>query len=213
MIFLKIGYYILIFAISLAVSIFSVNTFRGSGYFRFLRILLTTIPYLLVFIFIPLPSFYTLRLPSTIIVIIISLFYIVLDYKNILLSNNKIIFPFLESVNIGKLLSRFSEVSLVPFTEELFFRGVLPVDNINFDFYLICTVSSTLFVLGHFFTDENICNYYLIFKLFLMSVISTMMYLYTKNILYSIIFHSLCNLPWFITNLRIYIYHKKCNIS
>ncbi|RKV96262.1 MAG: CPBP family intramembrane metalloprotease [Streptococcus sp.] len=205
----KILIYIITFIVSLTLSNLVVKNLRGVEWLRYVRILLVTLPYLVVFKFFPIPTLSIPNFVDLMFVIMASFFYTVLDYQNIIYSNNVVLFPYLEKVTVSKLVARLAETTLIPTVEELFFRGILPIGVLNLELFIFFGISTLLFVIGHFYSDGNTKKIDFFCKLFLLSFLSFSIYVYSQNILNSILFHCLCNIPWFITNCRIFIYQKR----
>ena len=187
---------IVVFWIALPLSYQIQSKIRGDLLLRIVRILSINIPYLAIFLIIKYPSYsffinYMILLP-----IILSIIYILIDFKNLSYSNNPAIFSYFGEVRKEQLLSRFSEVTVMPLIEELFYRGTIPITGSIKEILII-------FYIG----QSNDITFHL--KLFILSLFSFLIYYFTHNIIYSIIFHVLCNIPWFVTNYRMYLYSKK----
>ena len=185
---------IVVFWIALPLSYQIQSKIRGDLLLRIVRILSINIPYLAIFLIIKYPSYsffinYMILLP-----IILSIIYILIDFKNLSYSNNPAIFSYFGEVRKEQLLSRFSEVTVMPLIEELFYRGTIPITGSIKEILIIFLLTTLLF--NHL-------------KLFILSLFSFLIYYFTHNIIYSIIFHVLCNIPWFVTNYRMYLYSKK----
>ncbi|WP_342475275.1 CPBP family intramembrane glutamic endopeptidase [Weizmannia sp. FSL K6-0777] len=198
----------LVFLLSLSLSYIIRKYVRGNIFFRIMRIFLMPVPYLLIFLFIPFPLIdFNIDILYLIVVIFLSLAFILLDYKNLLNSNKRALFDFMPKMKGEQLISRFSEVSIVPIIEELFFRGFISLGASYPQLILSVIISSFLFSVAHYIGNDKSIKYHV--KLCLFSITSVVIYLVSENLLYSIIFHILFNLPWFITNVRIYSYQKR----
>lgn len=198
---------IVVFWIALPLSYQIQSKIRGDLLLRIVRILSINIPYLAIFLIIKYPSYsffinYMILLP-----IILSIIYILIDFKNLSYSNNPAIFSYFGEVRKEQLLSRFSEVTVMPLIEELFYRGTIPITGSIKEILIIFLLTTLLFNLAHYIGQSNDITFHL--KLFILSLFSFLIYYFTHNIIYSIIFHVLCNIPWFVTNYRMYLYSKK----
>lgn len=200
---------VVVFWIGLPISYEIRSRIRGNLFLRIIRILSINIPYLGIFLLIKYP-YYSFKLDYMICLpIVLSIVYIFIDLKNLLYSNNPKIFLHFEEVRREQLLSRFSEVTVIPFVEELFYRGTIPIRGEIHETVIIFLITTLLFNLAHYIGQSHDMMFHL--KLFLLSIFSCFIYYITQNIVYSIIFHMLCNFPWFITNYRIYKYQQEKN--
>ncbi|WP_445081169.1 CPBP family intramembrane glutamic endopeptidase [Lactococcus sp. KTH0-1S] len=180
---------------------------RGNLFLRIIRIVGMNIPYLAVFSVLPIPQ-YDFRVKTSLIIIsaLAALIYTTFDIQNLRNSMNKYLFHYLKKVEGKNLVSRGGEVIIVPVIEELFFRGVVPLEASVKEIIIVFGVSTLLFLVAHYIGQSKEMYYHI--KLILLSLMAMGLYFWTKNILYSIIFHALCNLPWFVTNLKMYLYEK-----
>ncbi|MDT3959811.1 hypothetical protein RPL90_07930, partial [Staphylococcus kloosii] len=55
---------------------------------------------------------------------------------------------FQEPIDLGKLISRLSEVTLIPIIEELFYRGTIPLDSNNTYFFIVFSI--LMFNISHY---------------------------------------------------------------
>ncbi|QHW35910.1 CPBP family intramembrane metalloprotease [Staphylococcus ursi] len=182
---------------------------RGGMIARVIRIIIINLPFLSIFMFTNLPSIeLKVSLDFLTLSIIAAIIMIIFEIPKIYYSNKKIMLKLSYDVKLKNLFSRFSEVTLVPITEELFYRGVLSFSLLNVKAQLLMIVSVILFNIAHF-VGRGVKNpiYYL--KLTLFSIIAIFIYLKTKNIIYPVIFHILYNIPYFITEMRIYLYKRR----
>ncbi|MBF2480196.1 CPBP family intramembrane metalloprotease [Listeria seeligeri] len=200
--------FVIFFLISLFLSRIIRKYVRGNVVVRLIRILLMGCSYLLIFIFIPFPKInFEVSISFLLVVILLSIVFILFDCKQLLQSNRRGLFAFLPKVKGEQLISRFGEVSIIPIVEELFFRGTIPFEASNFHTVLMVFLSTVLFSIAHYFGNDKTVKYHVILCLF--SITSAGIYIFSENIIYSIVFHIIFNMPWFITNVRVYLYQKE----
>ena len=198
---------VVVFWIALPISHQIQSKVRGDLLLRVVRISSINIPYLAIFLVIPFPVYNFKFTVMILLPIILGLLYILVDLKNILYSNNYAIFQYMGEVRKEQLLSRFSEVTVIPCIEELFFRGTIPITAPFNEVLLIFLLTSFLFNLAHYIGQSSDFLFHL--KMFFLSLLAFLIYYFTQNFIYSIIFHIICNIPWFITNYRLYIFTIK----
>ncbi|ETE01497.1 CPBP family intramembrane glutamic endopeptidase [Streptococcus pseudopneumoniae] len=179
---------------------------RGDLVLQIARIIAVDVPFLIVYFIFDFPRVdnYNLSL-GVIISLIFALCYILLDWKNISYANNIAVFPFLKKPKRYQLYSRFGEITIVPIIEELFFRGTIPINGDIVETLVIFIFSGLLFSFAHYIEESRELQTNL--KLWVLSLFSFIIYFITKNIIFSIIFHVICNIPWFISNYRLYKYN------
>ena len=198
---------VVVFWIALPISHQIQSKIRGDLLLRIVRITSINIPYLAVFLVVPFPLYNFKFTIMIFLPIFFGLLYTLVDLKNILYSNNSAIFQYMGEVRKEQLLSRFSEVTVIPCIEELFFRGTIPITAPINEVLLIFLLTSILFNLAHYIGQSSDFLFHL--KMFFLSILAFLVYYFSQNIIYSVIFHIICNIPWFITNYRMYIYTKK----
>lgn len=191
------------------ISSYSIRRFiRGNLFLRILRVLIINLPYLLIFIWLPLPKYnFKVSFFACMVVSLLAFINILLDYKNLKLANNSKFFTFLPVVEGKHLISRFSELTIIPIIEELFYRGSIPIDGSETEIIIFSIVTAFLFNVAHYIGNNKTMGYHI--RLFIFSIISICIYLYSHNIIYPIIFHIIYNLPWFIVNCRMYYFAKR----
>ncbi|MBC1253626.1 CPBP family intramembrane metalloprotease [Listeria welshimeri] len=198
---------LIFFIISMLLSRAITKWIRGNLFLTIIRVSLAYTPYLLIFVFIPFPSFsFQLKLNFILLSMILGFVLIGLDYKNFLYGIKKE-YSFLNpKVSFHQLFSRASEGILAPIFEELFFRGIIPLATGAYQF-LISLLSIMLFNLSHYIGNDKSIKYHL--KLVLFSSMSTGIYIYSQNIIYCIIFHICYNLPYVYSHYHRYFFHQK----
>ncbi|MFS7208215.1 hypothetical protein CKN86_13280 [Carnobacterium divergens] len=196
----------LVFIISNIMSLLIRKFVRGNMYLRIVRIVTIDLFYLSIFLFFPFPNISTrVDILPIIIVFFLSAILRFIDYEQLKRSLKKSYMKFQPRTTLGNLISRSGEVFIIPVIEELFYRGTIPINSSKLEILIFCIISMVLFNLAHYIGRKSDLKYHL--KITVFSIISTLIYLYTGNLAYSILFHVLYNLPWFFIYLRKYKYN------
>lgn len=199
--------YITIFIFSLITSYWLRKYIRGNIYHRIVRVISINLPYLLIFLFVPFPRVdFELDIRLVLLTFILATMFILLNVKNLIYSNKRAFLLFTPKVKGEQLISRFSEISLIPVIEEFFYRGIIPLNGDVIEVVLAILLSTLLFSVAHYIGNDKSWMYHI--KLIFFSLTSSSIYLMSENLVYSIIFHVIFNLPWFVTNCRVYLFHK-----
>lgn len=181
---------------------------RGNIVLRVIRIVSINIPYLIVFFVVPIPYFnFKFDWLYIVIVVLAAIGYTIGDFNNLKKTSNLALFPYLDRVKGKHLLSRGSEVLITPVIEEMFYRGVIPIKDGFTNIILIFLLSTSMFGFAHYMGEAKELDYQI--KLFIISIVTFTLYYWSQNIVYSILFHMLCNLPWFFVNVKMYFWGKK----
>ncbi|PFY88274.1 hypothetical protein COL53_22375 [Bacillus pseudomycoides] len=99
---------------------------------------------MLIFLFIPFPLIdFRIDPLHLLVVILLSIVFILMDYKNLLQSNKRALFVFMPKMKGQQLISRFGEISIIPIIEELFFRGFIPLEA-NYPQLILSVILSTV---------------------------------------------------------------------
>jgi membrane protease YdiL (CAAX protease family) len=198
---------IIIFWIAFPISFQIRNIIRGGIILRIVRILSMSIPYLAIFLILPLPYYnFSLHFKNIGISVGLAVVYVLFDLPNIRRSLNKELIPFLDKVEAKHLISRLGEVVIIPAMEEIFFRGIIPINRSLQEISFVFCISTLLFNIAHYVETSKEIVYHI--KLVALSIIALVIYFYTRNLIYSIVFHMLCNIPWLLINIKIYWYGK-----
>lgn len=196
------------FVIAFISSTIIVKLLRGNFFVRLIRILTSYLPYYLIFFTFPFPK-YSLNLDIKIVIfslLAISLL-LIFEYKSFVISISKNYSFLYKKPEKLQLLSRTIECTMVPMTEEIFFRGLIPTDTKDIYFIIICSIlTNTLFIISHFIHRKWDVRFAL--KLLVLSLISTYIYIYTENILYSVIIHMIYNTPKTYSYFHRFFFHK-----
>lgn len=184
------------------------NLVKGNTFLRVVRIFSMYMPYLVVYLFCSFPKYNIhVNLSFLLIVIIFSIFYLLVDLNIFYHAFNEELYGFIDRVGVKQLLSRAGEFTIVPIVEELFFRGVIPINTDIIESIFIFCISTFLFCLAHYIGRDSGKIFQM--KVLMLSIVSFLLYYLTQNIIYSILFHMLCNFPWFLVSIHQFLYFKR----
>ncbi len=146
----------------------------------------------------------TLVIVTTLSSLIMKNYIIFLYFSFILIFS--LFFSFVNQLNLKKLIVnknyRFYLILIViPALEEILYRQnyFLILEKIGFDKYAFFILSNLFFVFAHYFKYKDKS-----YKLLLISIPSSIFYIYTENIHISILIHTLYNLFVFLLELKKY---------
>lgn len=198
---------IIFFILSNIASRLIIKYIRGNIYLRIIRITTAYLPYLSIFFFVSLPNIsFNIEVFYLILSMIVAIILLIPEYKNFIFSIKKE-YSFLHSNIVGpQLLSRLVEGTIVPIIEEMFFRGLIPINHFSAKTIIISILLLLLFNISHYFGKDKNLLYQM--KLLIFSLCSIALYLLSGNLIYSIILHILYNLPYVYSNFHRYYFHR-----
>lgn len=177
---------------------------RGNVLLRLIRVVFCFSPYLLIYLFFPLPIFsFKIDTEPIIYIVIFFLILLIMEFKNIYYKFQRKYSFLFHRIEKKQFINIVAEGSLIPIIEELFFRGTIPIhSNSNIHITIFIIISIMLFHYIHYLGNDKSKIYHI--KLFIFNIFTVFLYLKFQNITYCILFHILYNSIHVITCVALY---------